>query len=189
MDQQSKSKLPPLPEDTVEASKKEKRRQSIPNTVGNSPSEPKLPRHIRPEDSPILATPGPRATSTPETEPRIKNIPRRAFVATPNNPIPLQKQVLKQERPVVKIKAKHYNLNLNGEEVEKLINKVERIAQIEGETEGDLEFQMAFWTTDPRISDAIESMPGYEEGDWTKLKKDLISKWGRVEPERIYRKD
>ncbi|MBW0526042.1 hypothetical protein O181_065757 [Austropuccinia psidii MF-1] len=49
--------------------------------------------------------------------------------------------------------------------------------------------QMAFWTTDPRISDAIEAMPGYEEGNWTQLRKDLITKWGRVEPERRYRKE
>ncbi|MBW0469793.1 hypothetical protein O181_009508 [Austropuccinia psidii MF-1] len=32
-------------------------------------------------------------------------------------------------------------------------------------------------------------MSGYEEGNWTQLKKDLITKWGRVEPERGYRKD
>ncbi|MBW0567157.1 hypothetical protein O181_106872 [Austropuccinia psidii MF-1] len=48
---------------------------------------------------------------------------------------------------------------------------------------------MEFWTTEPRISDAIEVMPGYEEGNCTQLKKDLITKWGRVEPERRYRKD
>ncbi|MBW0528203.1 hypothetical protein O181_067918 [Austropuccinia psidii MF-1] len=32
-------------------------------------------------------------------------------------------------------------------------------------------------------------MPGYEEADWTKQKKDLIAKWGRLEPERRYRQD
>ncbi|MBW0576698.1 hypothetical protein O181_116413 [Austropuccinia psidii MF-1] len=32
-------------------------------------------------------------------------------------------------------------------------------------------------------------MPGYEEVNWTHLNKDLITKWGRVEPERRYRKD
>ncbi|MBW0528754.1 hypothetical protein O181_068469 [Austropuccinia psidii MF-1] len=48
---------------------------------------------------------------------------------------------------------------------------------------------MAFWKTDSRISDAIKAMPGYEEGNWKKLKKDLITKWGRVEQERGYRKD
>ncbi|MBW0519804.1 hypothetical protein O181_059519 [Austropuccinia psidii MF-1] len=219
MDQQSTSKLPPLPEDTVEGqyeeedgeedqnvkiksfmnqmqdfllsqtSKKGKRRQSITNTPGNSPSEPTLPRHIRPEDSPIPPTPGPTATSTPETDPRIKNIPRRASVSTPNNPGSLQQKVLKQERPVVKIKAKYYNLNFNGEEVEKFIKKVERIAQIAGGTDEDLEMKMAFWTTDPRISDAIEAMPGYEEGKWTQLKKDLIAEWGSVETAKRYRKD
>ncbi|MBW0584868.1 hypothetical protein O181_124583 [Austropuccinia psidii MF-1] len=113
-----------------QTSKTGKRRQSIPNTPGNSPSESTLPRHIRPEESPILPTPGPRATSTPETNPIVNNIPRRAFVSTPNNPSPLQQQVLKQERPVVKIKVKDYNLNFNGEEVEKFIKNVERIAQI-----------------------------------------------------------
>ncbi|MBW0571839.1 hypothetical protein O181_111554 [Austropuccinia psidii MF-1] len=49
--------------------------------------------------------------------------------------------------------------------------------------------QMAFWTTEPSISDAIEAMPGYEEGNLTQLKKDPITKWGRVEPEKRYRKD
>ncbi|MBW0555989.1 hypothetical protein O181_095704 [Austropuccinia psidii MF-1] len=48
---------------------------------------------------------------------------------------------------------------------------------------------MGFWTTEPRISDAIYAIPGYEEGNWTQLKKDLITKWGRVEPERRYRKN
>ncbi|MBW0488647.1 hypothetical protein O181_028362 [Austropuccinia psidii MF-1] len=136
MGQQSTSKLPPLPEDTVEGqyeeengeevktvkiqsfmkqmqdfllsqtSKKGKRRQSIPNTPWNSPSESTLPRHIRPEDSPISTTFGPSATSTPKKNPIVNNISRRAFVSTFNNPSPLQKQVLKQERLVVKIKAK-----------------------------------------------------------------------------------
>ncbi|MBW0563408.1 hypothetical protein O181_103123 [Austropuccinia psidii MF-1] len=32
-------------------------------------------------------------------------------------------------------------------------------------------------------------MPDYEEGNWRQLKKDLIAQWGRVEPERRYRKD
>ncbi|MBW0523237.1 hypothetical protein O181_062952 [Austropuccinia psidii MF-1] len=217
MDQQSTSKLPPLPEDTVEAqyeeedgeedktvktqsfmkqmqdfllsqtSKKGKRRQSIPNKSGNSPCEQTLPSNIGLEDSPISPTPGPRAIYTPEKNPRINNIPRRAFVSTPNNPSPLQQQVLKQERPVVKIKEKDYNLNFNGEEVEKFMKKVERVSQIEGETDEDLAMQMAFWTTEPIISDAIEAMPGYEEGKWTQLKKDLMNKFGRVEPERRYR--
>ncbi|MBW0468349.1 hypothetical protein O181_008064 [Austropuccinia psidii MF-1] len=136
MDQQSTSKLPPLPEDTLE-----------------------------------------------ETDPRFQIFSRRAFVSTPNNPSPLQ-----QESPVVTIKEKDYNINSNGEEVHKCIEKVERIAQIEGETDEDFAMQMAFLATDPRISDAIEAMPVYEEGDWTQLKKDLVTKLGRVEPERRYRK-
>ncbi|MBW0585610.1 hypothetical protein O181_125325, partial [Austropuccinia psidii MF-1] len=183
MDQQSTSKLPPLPEDTVEGQYEEEDGEEDQTVkIQSFMKQMQDFLHIRPEDSPISPTPGPRATSTPETN------PRRAFFSTPNNPSPLQQQVLKKESLVVKIKAKDYNLNFNGEEVEKFIKKVERIAQIEGATDEDLAMQMAFWTTDPRISDSIEAMPGYEEGNWTQLKKDLITKWRRVEPERRYRK-
>ncbi|MBW0563426.1 hypothetical protein O181_103141 [Austropuccinia psidii MF-1] len=169
--------------------KKGKRRQSTSFTPGASPSEPSLTRHDRPEESPISPTPGRRATSTPATEPRSSNVVRKVLVSTPTHPSPLHQEIPRQERSLVKRKPKNYNIDFNGEEVEKFIKKIERIAQIEGVTEEDLAMQMAFWTTDSKISDAIEAMPGYEEGNWPQLKKDLITKWGRVEPERRYRKD
>ncbi|MBW0582852.1 hypothetical protein O181_122567 [Austropuccinia psidii MF-1] len=177
MKQQSTSDLPPLPEDTVEGQyaeerkekdqkvqirslmkqmqdilltqgkKKGKRREQASYTHGASQSEPTLPRHVRPEDSPRSPTPGPRATSTPVTEPRAQSIPRRACVTTPKNPNPLQQKDPRQERPVVKIEAKDYNLPFDGEEGEKFIRKVERIAQIQGATDEGLAMQRAFWTT------------------------------------------
>ncbi|MBW0508363.1 hypothetical protein O181_048078 [Austropuccinia psidii MF-1] len=142
-----------------------------------------------PQYSPISPTPGSRVISTPETDPRSQNIPRRVFVTTLNNPSLLQQKIPRQGIPLVKIEAKDYNLNFDGEEVEKFIIKGERIAQIEGETDEDLAMQMEIWTTDQKVGDAIEAVPGYEEGSWTQLKKDLITKWGRVEPERRYGKD
>ncbi|MBW0537447.1 hypothetical protein O181_077162 [Austropuccinia psidii MF-1] len=90
MNKQSTSDLPPLPEDTVEGKyaeeseeedqtvqiqslmkqmqdllltqrkKKEKRREKESYTPGASSSEHTLPRHVRPEDSPISPTPGPK---------------------------------------------------------------------------------------------------------------------------------
>ncbi|MBW0524524.1 hypothetical protein O181_064239 [Austropuccinia psidii MF-1] len=48
---------------------------------------------------------------------------------------------------------------------------------------------MVFQTTDSKISDSIEAMLVYEEENWSQLKKDLIAKWGRVEPARRYRKE
>ncbi|MBW0462425.1 hypothetical protein O181_002140 [Austropuccinia psidii MF-1] len=174
---------------STQGKNKVKRRQSTSYTPGASPSEPSFPKHVRPEESPISPTPGPRAKFTPATESRSSNTPRRVFVSKPTNPSPLQQEIPRKERSVVKIKAKNYNLNFNGEEVEKFIKKIERIAQIGGATEEALEMQMAFWTTDSKISDAIEAMPGYEEGKQMELKKDLITKWGRVEPKRRYRKD
>ncbi|MBW0464568.1 hypothetical protein O181_004283 [Austropuccinia psidii MF-1] len=192
MNQKSTSDLPPLPENTVEvqyaeeseeedqkvqiqslmkkfqdllltqSKNKEKIREQTSYTPGASPSEPTLPRNVRPEDSPISPTPGPRATSTPATEPRALSIPRRVFVITPNNPSPLQQKFPRQERPVVIIRAKDYNPNFDGEGVEKFIKNLERIAQIKGSTDEDLEMQMAFLTTDQKLSDTIEAMPGYE---------------------------
>ncbi|MBW0542491.1 hypothetical protein O181_082206 [Austropuccinia psidii MF-1] len=134
MTQQSTSNLPPSPpeetgeEQYAEESKEED--QSL--QIERSRSEPTLPRNVRPEESPSSPTPGPRATSTPETQPRPQTNQMRASFSIPTNPSPLQHQILRQERPVVKIKAKDYNLNFKGEEVEKFLRKVERIAQIEG---------------------------------------------------------
>ncbi|MBW0550482.1 hypothetical protein O181_090197 [Austropuccinia psidii MF-1] len=157
---------------------KGKRRESKSYTPGAGPNEPNLSRHVRPEESPIYQTPGPRATSTPGTESRPSNISKRVFVSTPTHPSPLQQEIPMKERSVVKIKANSYNLNFNGEEVEIFIKKIERIAQIEGATEEDLAMKMEFWTTDSQISDAIEAMPGYEEGNWTQLNKNLIRNGG-----------
>ncbi|MBW0527223.1 hypothetical protein O181_066938 [Austropuccinia psidii MF-1] len=109
MDQQSTSELPPLPEDTVEgkyaeeseeedqkgqiksimkqmqdslliqSKKKWKIRKQKSYTPGASPSELKLPRHSRPEDSQISPRPVPTATSTPKIEQRLQSIPKKVF--------------------------------------------------------------------------------------------------------------
>ncbi|MBW0589889.1 hypothetical protein O181_129604 [Austropuccinia psidii MF-1] len=133
---QSTSKLPPLPEDTVEgkyaeeseeedqseylkrlyketqeqmaqklqdimnnlSKAKGKRREKTSYTPGASPSEPSLPRHVRPEESTISPTPVPRAKSTPATESRPSNIAKRVLVLTPTNPSPLQQEIPRKER-------------------------------------------------------------------------------------------
>ncbi|MBW0500417.1 hypothetical protein O181_040132 [Austropuccinia psidii MF-1] len=128
----------------TQSKKKGNRRGSISSTPAGSPSEPTSPRHVRPEESPSSSTPGPRDKSPPETEPRPKPHQRRVFSSTPTNPSPLQHQILREERPVVKIKGKDHNLSSNGEKVEKFIRKFERIAQIQGSREEDLETQIAF---------------------------------------------
>ncbi|MBW0488739.1 hypothetical protein O181_028454 [Austropuccinia psidii MF-1] len=178
MDQDSQEQISQKLQDTIKnlSKKKGKRRESTSYTPGASPNEPYLPRHVRPEKSPISPAPGPRETSTQATESRPSNIPRRVFVSTPTHPSPLQQEIPRQGRSVVKIKAKNYNISFNGEGSEKSINEIIRIAQIEGATEADLAIQVAFWTTDSKISDAIEAMPGFEQGNWTHLKKDLIEK-------------
>ncbi|MBW0509412.1 hypothetical protein O181_049127 [Austropuccinia psidii MF-1] len=146
----------------TQSKKNGKRRGSTSYTAGGSPSEPTLPGHVRPEESPSSPTPGPRATSTPETESRPQPHQIREIFSTPTNPSPLKHQILRKEMPFYKIKAKDYNLNLNEEEVEKCIRKVEKIAQIDGARKEYLAMQMAFWTTDSKISGAIKGITGYE---------------------------
>ncbi|MBW0564902.1 hypothetical protein O181_104617 [Austropuccinia psidii MF-1] len=176
MNQQSTSDLPPLPEDTVEgqyaeeseeedqtvqiqslmkqmqdllltkSKKKGKRREQTSYTPGASPSEPTLPRHVRPEDSPISPTPGPRATSTPKTEQRSQSIKEKKF-----------------------------------------IKRVEAAAEIEGASGEDIARQVIFMSASEEVKEKIEAMQGYEEKNWTKLKEELTTEWGRVEPDRRYR--
>ncbi|MBW0527179.1 hypothetical protein O181_066894 [Austropuccinia psidii MF-1] len=95
--------------------KKGNRTESTSYIPGAGTNEPSLPRHVRPEESPISPPPGPRAISTPATESRPPNTPRRGFVSTPAHPSPLQQQIPRKEISVVKIKAKNYNLNFKGE--------------------------------------------------------------------------
>ncbi|MBW0532833.1 hypothetical protein O181_072548 [Austropuccinia psidii MF-1] len=98
MNQQSTSDLPPLPKATIEeqyseeisdkdqtvniqsfmkqiqdllltpSKKKGKGKQSKTFTPGGSLIQSTLPRHVRPEESPISPTPVPRKTSTPVKE-------------------------------------------------------------------------------------------------------------------------
>ncbi|MBW0518863.1 hypothetical protein O181_058578 [Austropuccinia psidii MF-1] len=109
MDQQSTSELPPLPQDTVEGQNlkeseeedqtlqiqilikqmqelfltqrknKQNRQGQKPYTPGACPSEPTLPRHVKPEDSPISPIPGPRPTSTPKTQKKITEYPKESI--------------------------------------------------------------------------------------------------------------
>ncbi|MBW0584891.1 hypothetical protein O181_124606 [Austropuccinia psidii MF-1] len=141
--------------------KKGKRREQTSYTPGASPSEPTLPRNVRPEDSPISPTPGPRATSTPKTEQISQSIAK-------------------------KIRAKYYKLVFDGNELQKLIKRVEAEAEIEVDSEEDIERQFIFISASEEVKEKIEAMQGYEEKNWTKLKEELTTEWGRVDPDRRY---
>ncbi|MBW0487010.1 hypothetical protein O181_026725 [Austropuccinia psidii MF-1] len=190
MDQQSMSELPPLPVDTVEEhyseeseeedqtvkiqslmskmqeflltqrKKKVKRRGQTSYTPGASPSEPMLPRHFRPEYSPISPTPGPRATSTPKTEKRSQSIPKKVSLTTPKHPSPLKKEIPK----------------IMGAEAEIEVASWEYIAR-----------QVIFISASEEVKEKMEAKQGYEEKNWTKLKEEPTTEWGRVEPDRRYR--
>ncbi|MBW0567717.1 hypothetical protein O181_107432 [Austropuccinia psidii MF-1] len=110
-----------------------------------------LPRSFRPHGSPS-SNPRPMATSTPYTE-KIQKIPRNTT-------------------PIVKIRAKDYNVWFDGKDVERFIKKADNIAETEGESGRDIARQIAFWIKDEEINYHIEGMQGYETADWDQLKVD-----------------
>ncbi|MBW0573735.1 hypothetical protein O181_113450 [Austropuccinia psidii MF-1] len=102
-------------------------------------------------------------------------------------PTPSHQEIRRNTTPMVKIRAKDYNLWFDGKDVERFIKKVENISDIEGENGRDIARQIAFWTKDEEISYHIEGMPGYETAYWDQLKFDMKGRWGTVSPERRYR--
>ncbi|MBW0472008.1 hypothetical protein O181_011723 [Austropuccinia psidii MF-1] len=59
----------------------------------------------------------------------------------------------------------------NGKDVERFINKVENIAEIEGESVRDIARKLAFWTKNEEISYHIEGIPAYKTAYWDQLKE------------------
>ncbi|MBW0580040.1 hypothetical protein O181_119755 [Austropuccinia psidii MF-1] len=162
--------------------KKTKSSQFSPETTGDATIE----RMLRPQQPSPSPTPKTFATSTPGTLPRAARFAKRVHITTPTQQ---PERATIPTRKIVKIKAKDYNLNFDGSDVEDFIKRAERIASIEGANESNLAMQIAFWSEDKDIRYEIEGMPGYEMEDWDQLKKEMISKWGKVEPERRHRKD
>ncbi|MBW0591550.1 hypothetical protein O181_131265 [Austropuccinia psidii MF-1] len=162
--------------------KKTKSSQFSPETSGGVNIE----RMLRPQKPSPSPTPKTLATSTPGTFPRAERFAKRVNITTPTQQ---PERATIPTRKIVKIKAKGYNLNFDESDVEDFIKHAERIASIEGANESDLAMQIAFWSEDKDIRYEIEGMTGYEMEDWDQLKKEMISKWENVEPERRHRED
>ncbi|MBW0551107.1 hypothetical protein O181_090822, partial [Austropuccinia psidii MF-1] len=157
--------------------KKTKSSQLSPETTGDSTIE----RMLRPQQPSLSPTPKTFATSTPGTLPRAAIFEKRVHITTPTQQ---PERVTIPKRKIVKMKANDYNLNFDGSDSEYFIKRAERIVSIEGENERDLAMQIAFLSEDKDIRYEIEGMPGYEVEHWDQLKKEMISKWGKAEPER-----
>ncbi|MBW0575127.1 hypothetical protein O181_114842 [Austropuccinia psidii MF-1] len=130
--------------------------------------------------------PRPMATSTPYTEQRQNTLPRRVNISS-HIPTPSHQEIPINTTPIVKIRAKDYNLWFHGKDFEIFIKKAENFAEIEGASERDIARQIEFWIKDEEISYHIEGIPGYETADWDQLKVNMKRRWGTVSPERRYR--
>ncbi|MBW0477567.1 hypothetical protein O181_017282 [Austropuccinia psidii MF-1] len=125
-------------------------------------------------------------SSTPFTSHRPNTLPKRVNIHAQASS-PLQQEIPRNSTPIVKVRSKDYNIFFDGKEVERLIKRVESIAEIEGESGRDIARQIPFWTKDQEISYHIKGMRGYETGDWKQLKLDMKRRWGTVSPERRYK--
>ncbi|MBW0495554.1 hypothetical protein O181_035269 [Austropuccinia psidii MF-1] len=125
-------------------------------------------------------------TSTPSTEQTPSTLLRRVNVSSQiTNQI--HKEIPRNTTPIVKIRAKDYNMWFDGEDVEKYIKKFENISEIEGESGRDISRQIAFWTKYEEISYHIEGIPGYKTAYLDQLKVDMKRRLVTVSPERRYR--
>ncbi|MBW0585373.1 hypothetical protein O181_125088 [Austropuccinia psidii MF-1] len=107
--------------------KKEGKNKSSSYTPQNSPLEEQttLPRSLRQNGSPS-PYPRPMATSTPYTEQRQNNLPRRVNISS-QIPTPSHQGIAKNTTPIVKIRAKDYNLWFDWKDVERFIKKAGNI--------------------------------------------------------------
>ncbi|MBW0571928.1 hypothetical protein O181_111643 [Austropuccinia psidii MF-1] len=146
--------------------KKEGKNKSSCYTPQSSPlkKQTTLPRSFRLHGSPSLY-PRLMATLTLYTEQRQNTLPRRVNISA-QIPTPLHKEIPRNTTPIVKIRAKDYNLWFDGKDAEILIKKVENIEEIEGASGRDIARKIAFWTKDEEISSHIE-------GICTQLAEDL----------------
>ncbi|OAV86176.1 hypothetical protein PTTG_30045, partial [Puccinia triticina 1-1 BBBD Race 1] len=102
---------------------------------------------------------------------------------------PHTKIMLPDERKGVILDVKKTNLHFDGTEVETFIQRLEKVASIQGAGAIDLAFQLPLIINNKKISEALEQMDGNETGNWELLKKQMIRKWGRAIPFRKYRED
>ncbi|MBW0515956.1 hypothetical protein O181_055671 [Austropuccinia psidii MF-1] len=116
--------------------KKTKSSQFSPETTGDETIE----RMLRPQKPSLSPTPKTFATFTPGTLPRAARFAKRVHITTPTQQ---HERLTIPTRKIVKIKAKYYNLNFDGSDVEDFIKRAKKIASIEGANERDSPMQIA----------------------------------------------
>ncbi|MBW0572744.1 hypothetical protein O181_112459 [Austropuccinia psidii MF-1] len=131
--------------------KKTKSSQFSPETTGDATIEIML-RPQQPSPSPTLRI---FATFTPGTFPRSARVANREHITKSTQKT---ERATITTRKIVKIKAKDYNVNFDGSDVEDFIKRAERIASTEGANERDLIMQIAFWSEDKDLRYEIEGI-------------------------------
>ena len=53
---------------------------------------------------------------------------------------------------------------------------------MDGANEADMLLQVVFFVEGEDLKDQVEETDGFEEGNWSLLKEEMISRWGAFEP-------
>ncbi|MBW0474291.1 hypothetical protein O181_014006 [Austropuccinia psidii MF-1] len=146
--------------------KQKKSIQLSPETTGDAT----IKRMLRPQQPSQSPTPKTFARFTPGTFPRAARFSNRVNITTPMQPAG---RVTIHTRNIVKRKAKDYNLNFEGLDVEDFIKRAKRIVSMEEANERDLAMQIAFWSEAKEIRYEIEGTHEYEMEDLDQLKKEM----------------
>ncbi|MBW0524369.1 hypothetical protein O181_064084 [Austropuccinia psidii MF-1] len=189
MDQQSTSKLPPLPEDSVEGQYEEESEeeyqtvqiQSLMKQMQYLLLTQKKKKGKRREKHLIhleLVQVNPHY----QLMLSLKIHQYHLHLALEQHPHPKQKK----DHIVSQTKYSNPHPTIQVHHKERFL-KVEPAAEIEGASGEDIARKVIFMSGYEGVKEKIEEMQAYEENDWTKLKDELTTEWERVEPDRGYR--
>ncbi|MBW0548684.1 hypothetical protein O181_088399 [Austropuccinia psidii MF-1] len=145
-----------MQQELIELIKKEGKRKVSSFTAEKSPMEEttSMPRIFRHKGSPSPFS-RPMASSTPFTSQRPNTLPKGVNIHAQASS-PLQQEIPRNNTPIFKIIPKDYNLWFDGKEVERFLEIVENIAEIEGQSGKYIAREISFWTKDQNISCHIE---------------------------------
>ena len=85
-------------------------------------------------------------------------------------------------RPV-RIKPQGRFEMFNGKDVERFLRRWEIAGEIQEASDLDLVKQLPFFVGNEDIRREVEDMSGYVEQDWSSLRREMVARWGLLEPE------
>ncbi|OAV96648.1 hypothetical protein PTTG_26289, partial [Puccinia triticina 1-1 BBBD Race 1] len=90
---------------------------------------------------------------------------------------------------MVKIDNEDRDLEFDGTNVEVFLDAYQTAAKEDGASEFDMAYQLACFISTYDVLDVVETLGGFEDHDWAKLKASMLAHWGRADVSRFLRQD